>query len=315
MCYKKTGDNTFHNKMTHEMFGTVEWTETFCDEGYKVDYSCKEKGLTCTEKWCRKVCEEGFYKFKCAEGDLNEIIAPVFGEDMKIDECFKERYQKCGDTYKMTVCTGTEKMTHSWKLDEETKFGDVTMLVTRTGVGKYKTIQKKGSNVVEWTTHFMDCGYTATAVCHKTGKTAKLCMERYCEMSGSYKPVSYSGTKALLAAYGAPAGFAEKVMNDCKNMLCIKADGAFHCLSYKFPACPMELSYKIGEEFDVPNPLDPSDVQKCIVSCNGNCLISSTKGKLDSTSKFTFTEHFLIQETHLCGTPICEKVIYTRVDC
>ena len=36
MCYKKTGENTFHNKMTHETFGTVEWTETFCDEGYKV---------------------------------------------------------------------------------------------------------------------------------------------------------------------------------------------------------------------------------------------------------------------------------------
>jgi len=39
-------------------------------------------------------------------------------------------------------------------------------------------------------------------VCHKTGKTATLCMERYCEMSGTYKPVSYSGTKEVCAAMG-----------------------------------------------------------------------------------------------------------------
>ena len=44
--------------------------------------------------------------------------------------------------------------------------------------------------------------FVKTAVCHKTGKTAKLCMERYCEMSGCYKPVSYSGTKEMCAAMG-----------------------------------------------------------------------------------------------------------------
>jgi hypothetical protein len=315
MCFTKTGENCYLNKMTHETFGTVEWTETFCDEGLKVDYCCKEKGLSCTEKWCRKVCEEGFYKYKCAEGDLNEIICSLYGPDMKIDECFKERYQKCGDTVKLTVCTGKEKMTNSWKLDEENTFHGVTSVVTNVGVGKYKTIQKKGTNVVEWTTCFKDCGYTATAVCQKTGKTAKLCMERYCEMSGSYKPVSFSGTKELCAAMGAPPGFADKFINDSKAMLCIKADGAFHCHSFKFSALPMEYSFKIGEEFDFPNPLDPTDVQKCVGVCNGNCLMMSGKGKNDYTTKMTFTEHFLIQETHLCGTQITEKVIYTRVDC
>jgi len=314
MCFKKTGENVFCNKMTHEAFGTVEWTETFCDEGMKVDYCCKEKGLTATEKWCRKVCEEGFYKFKCAEGDLNEIVGSLF-PDMKIDECFKERYQKCGDTWKMTVCTGKEKMTHSWKLDVESTFGDVTMLTTCTGVGKYKTIQKKGSNVVEWTICFKDCGYVTTAVCHKTGKTAKLCMERYCEMSGCYKPISFSGTKEMCVAMGAPPEMAEKFMNDSKAMLVIEADGPFHSHDYKFSACPMHYSFKLGEEFEVKNPVDPTDVSKCIYVSNGNCLMASGKGKLDTTAKFTFTDHFLVQEVHVCGTPICEKVIYTRVDC
>ena len=40
----------------------------------------------------------------------------------------------------------------------------VTMIVTKTGVGKYKTIQKKGSTVLEWTSCFMDCGYTSVII-------------------------------------------------------------------------------------------------------------------------------------------------------
>ena len=38
------------------------------------------------------------------------------------------------------------------------------MLTTKTGVGKYKVIEKKGSNVLEWTVHFMDCGFTAVRI-------------------------------------------------------------------------------------------------------------------------------------------------------
>ena len=53
----------------------------------------------------------------------------------QIDECFKERYQKCGDTYKMTVCTGKEKMTHSWKLDVESKFGGISLTMRKDKYG------------------------------------------------------------------------------------------------------------------------------------------------------------------------------------
>ena len=111
------------------------------------------------------------------------------------------------------------------------------MLVTSVGIGKYKIIYKKGDMMLECSLCFSDCGYSfvsimnqvnkkmnekmpinickflaelnlihffleKTAVCHKTGKTATLCMERYCEMSGTYKPVSYSGTKEVCAAMG-----------------------------------------------------------------------------------------------------------------
>ena len=43
-------------------------------------------------------------------------------------------------------------------------FQGVTMITTKTGVGKYKTIQKKGSNVLEWTICFADCGYSTVGI-------------------------------------------------------------------------------------------------------------------------------------------------------
>jgi hypothetical protein len=315
MCFKKTGDNCYASKMVHEQFGTVEWTEEFCDEGIKAVFTCKEKGLTATENWCRKVKETGTFKFKKMEGDVNAMIHGVFGPDLTIDEDYKEKYEICGDIYKLTVCAGKTVIKHSWKLDEETKMGDVSMIVTKTGVGKYKTIQKKGDNIIEWTSCIGDCGFVVSAVCHKTGQTGKVWMERYCEMSGSYKPISFSGTKEVCVAMGAPVEFAEKYMNDCKAVLCIKADGAFHCHSYKSSVVPMEFAFKLGEEFEFKNPLDPTDVQKIVVARNDNVLIGSGKGKFETTNKMTFTDNFLIQEYHLCGTGLCEKIIYKRLDC
>ena len=61
---------------------------------------------------------------------------------------------------------------------------------------------------------------------------------------------------------GAPPELAEKMMQDCKAMVCIKADGPFHCHSFKSSVLPMDMSFKVGEEFCFPNPIDPTDVQK-----------------------------------------------------
>ena len=81
----------------------------------------------------------------------------------QIDQSFKERYQKCGDVYKVTACIGGQKLTNSWELDKETtsKETGVTMISSKIGVGRYKTIQKKGSNILEWTVCFHDCGFTS----------------------------------------------------------------------------------------------------------------------------------------------------------
>ena len=39
-------------------------------------------------------------------------------------------------------------------------------------------------------------------VCNKTGKIGEMWLERYTEMSGEYKPITYSRTKEVLAALG-----------------------------------------------------------------------------------------------------------------
>ena len=61
---------------------------------------------------------------------------------------------------------------------------------------------------------------------------------------------------------GAPAGLADKMMADSKAMLCIKTDGPFHTFSFKSSIMPMDMSFKVGEEFEYKNPMDPTDVQK-----------------------------------------------------
>ena len=35
MCFMKCGENMYKSTMSHENFGCVEWTETYCDEGVK----------------------------------------------------------------------------------------------------------------------------------------------------------------------------------------------------------------------------------------------------------------------------------------
>ena len=81
-----------------------------------------------------------------------------------------------------------------------------------------------------------------------------------------------SAIKCACIIPGAPPEFAEKIMNDSKALLCIKADGAFHCHSYKFSACPMELSFKVGEEFEFKNPVDPTDISKVKHDIAGNLI-------------------------------------------
>ena len=111
-------------------------------------------------------------------------------------------------------------------------------------------------------------------------------------MSGTYKPVSYSGTKEVCAAMGkceilnivvdfdkimipmcsmsnffphnlgAPPELVQKLLNDSKAMVCISMDGPFYCFSFKSSIMPMEMGFKVGEEFDFASPFDPTDVQK-----------------------------------------------------
>ena len=55
---------------------------------------------------------------------------------------------------------------------------------------------------------------------------------------------------------------ADKMINDPKQAMCVKADGPMHFHEYKSSICPMKYSFKCGEEFDFPNPIDPTDINK-----------------------------------------------------
>ena len=59
-----------------------------------------------------------------------------------------------------------------------------------------------------------------------------------------------------------PSEMAEKIMNDSGAMTKIEADGPFHCHSHKFGPYSWSCSFKLGEECEVPNPMDPTDICK-----------------------------------------------------
>ena len=61
---------------------------------------------------------------------------------------------------------------------------------------------------------------------------------------------------------GAPPELVQKLLNDSKAMVCITMDGPFYCFSFKSSIMPMEMGFKVGEEFDFASPFDPTDVQK-----------------------------------------------------
>ena len=66
----------------------------------------------------------------------------------------------------------------------------------------------------------------------------------------------------LSSILGAPPELVQKLLNDSKAMVCITMDGPFYCFSFKSSIMPMEMGFKVGEEFDFASPFDPTDVQK-----------------------------------------------------
>ena len=60
---------------------------------------------------------------------------------------------------------------------------------------------------------------------------------------------------------GAPE-LADDLINDKTALLNIKADGEFFIISYKWKAMPLEILFKLEEEFDVVNPLTPDSPDK-----------------------------------------------------
>ena len=66
---------------------------------------------------------------------------------------------------------------------------------------------------------------------------------------------------------GAPE-LADELINDKTALLNIKADGEFFLISYKWKAMPLEILFKLEEEFDVVNPLTPDSPDKVSIIYN-----------------------------------------------
>ena len=61
---------------------------------------------------------------------------------------------------------------------------------------------------------------------------------------------------------GAPPELAEKIINDKNAVLSIQVDGEFFIISWKWKAMPIEILFKLEEEFEVGNPLAENSAEK-----------------------------------------------------
>ena len=86
---------------------------------------------------------------------------------------------------------------------------------------------------------------------------------RFCKRNQFNDDIFCSQCLHLLSSnLGAPPELVQKLLNDSKAMVCITMDGPFYCFSFKSSIMPMEMGFKVGEEFDFASPFDPTDVQK-----------------------------------------------------
>ena len=54
----------------------------------------------------------------------------------------------------------------------------------------------------------------------------------------------------------------DKMLNDCKALVCIKAQGLFHHHTFKSSVMPFDVAFKLGEEFEFAMPFAPTEKEK-----------------------------------------------------
>jgi len=308
--------NMVHTIEKTERYGTYEVIETYCEEGIKMEYVSKEKGISYVEKWCRVVKETGSFRFK--RGENLDIVKDMFPELPSLDEGYKLHWSQNGDTFNEIATFGDgTTFTTTWKYDVETPFMDCNFLMTKIPGGNKTICRNKAGKIQEYTNKFTETGAVQHILDHETGKTGLIEFVRFVDFSGEFKPITNVGGANIAMAMGWPADIYQKIMGHCTTKMMIKEAGDHLVFDFKSDAMPKDASqgetvFKFGEEFEWKNPFDPTDKLTMVATSIDNEIIIGGKGKTSISAKYIFTENFVVREFNILGTGMTEKIIFLR---
>jgi len=260
------------------------------------------------------VFESGSFCYASDEGMSKYIKAcPV----AKFSQDYKFSLFKDGETYTMSESMGDKMMDISFKLDQEVTYcvPTMTVLTTRLGPNMLKTIWKMpNGDMQEFDRQFTEDGMVMT--CHhiKTNNKCKIYFMRFTEMGGQYKAVSHVGLTEFGKALGVQPDLVQKMDNDPNGRMIMEVkNGVYHHV-YKSNVMPMDLTFKLGQEFEYKNPICTHDVMKGFAQRCENTLVINFMGKnKEFTVTMTITKNFLVREVQMVGTGLSYKSIMVKV--
>ena len=92
----------------------------------------KDKGVSFVENWSRVVKDIGSFRFK--RGENLEIFTDMFPGFPKLDEGYKVKLSKVGDSFLEVATFGDgTTFTTPWKYDEEAPFLGISYLIQKKG--------------------------------------------------------------------------------------------------------------------------------------------------------------------------------------
>ena len=113
------------------------------------EYFSKDKGVSFVENWSRVVKDIGSFRFK--RGENLEIFTDMFPGFPKLDEGYKVKLSKVGDSFLEVATFGDgTTFTTPWKYDEEAPFLGISYLIQKNKEKNYKKNDISLTNILRF---------------------------------------------------------------------------------------------------------------------------------------------------------------------
>jgi len=321
LSWKKIGPNKFENHACYEKYGSVVFCETFCAEGCNMVYTSKDHGVSYEWKLKRVVDIDGSYRLVKATGvEKCSNVSDDFPNTILQHPLYKFKIIFDGEqmTAVHTMPDG-QSVPETFKLGEESVSDfdkNISCLLVQISPNTFSLITKNTATGVTLENISKFCGNQIIEKMKdlKTGATADLIWEKFTDITGIYKIVSFMGMEDYNKALGIDPEMMIKlythpnaryhykeVGNTLMGTICTGEEKVFEtCTTY-------------DEEVTQNFPLY-KDVCKTIASKTGNAVHGVMKtGPVAVKFCHKKTKNFVVSKMAIVGTDIQATIIYMEI--